>query len=71
MVDSSIYLTLSPGEQDDFFLNEQLNEEDLDFITKIGNLLYIHGDEKERLEVPEITDKEIKEVTKFYEINKN
>ena len=71
LVDSTIYLTLSPGEQDDFSLSEQLNEEDLDFITKIGNLLYIHGDEKERLEVPEITDKEIKEVTKFYEINKN
>lgn len=71
LVDSTIYLTLSPGEQDDFSFSEQLNEEDLDFITKIGNLLYIHGDEKERLEVPEITDKEIKEVTKFYEINKN
>ncbi len=71
LVDSTIYLTLSPGEQDDFSLSEQLNEEDLDFITKIGNLLYIHGDEKERLEAPEITDKEIKEVTKFYEINKN
>ena len=71
LVDSSIYLTLSPGEQDDFSLNEQLNEEDLDFITKIGNLLYIHGNEKERLEVPEISEKEIKEIIKFYEINKN
>ena len=71
LVDSSIYLTLSPGEQDDFSLNEKLNKEDLDFIAKIGNLLYIHGNEKERLEVPEITEKEIKEIIKFYEINKN
>ena len=71
LVDSSIYLTLSPGEQDDFSLNEQINKEDLDFIAKIGNLLYIHGKEKERLEVPEITEKEIKEIIKFYEINKN
>jgi len=71
LVDSSIYLTLSPGEQDDFSLNEQLSKEDLDFITKIGNLLYIHGNEKERLEVPEISEKEIKEISNYYEINKN
>ena len=71
LINGSIYLTLSPGEDEEFSLIEQLEKEDIDFITKIGNLIYIHDNIKEKLTVPEITEKEIKEIIRFYNTNKN
>ena len=57
-IDGTIYLTLSPGEKEEFSLD--LNKTDIDYITEIGNAIYKTKDTKEKIKIPEVTEDEIK-----------
>lgn len=65
-IDATLYLTLAPGEEKDFFFEKELTEEELAYITKIGNLIYQNKEGKERIKVPDITDKEIKKIKDWF-----
>ena len=59
-MDGIIYLTLSPGENDDFSLD--LTDSDVEYITKIGNAIYKTKDKKEKIVIPEVLEEEIKQI---------
>lgn len=66
-IDGTIYLTLAPGEKEDFKLD--LTEKDNDFLTEIGNAIYIINNEKENIKIPEIKENEINEIKKCFSKN--
>lgn len=57
-IDGTIYLTLAPGEKQEFSLD--LTKTDIEYITEIGNAIYKTNDNKEKIKIPEVTDDEIK-----------
>ncbi len=64
--DTILYLTIAPGEEKDFFFDQDLQEEELEYLTEIGNAIYQDNEVKERLLIPEITDKEIKIIKDWF-----
>ena len=65
-MDTIVYLTIAPGEEKDFFFDQDLSEEELEYITEIGNAIYQDQEQRERMKVPEITDKEIKIIKDWF-----
>ena len=60
LIEGKLYLTLAPGEINDFSFEDELSEEEKQFLSKIGNLVYKDKDKKIKITIPEITDEEIK-----------
>ncbi len=65
-IQGTLYLTMSPGEDEDLDLENSLTTEDWEYLTKIGNLIYEENNHKERIKVPEVLDEEIKAINNFY-----
>lgn len=65
-IQGTLYLTMSPGEDEDLDLKNSLTTEDWEYLTKIGNLIYEENNHKERIKVPEVLDEEIKSINNFY-----
>ena len=65
-IQGTLYLTMSPGEDEDLDLENSLTTEDWEYLTKIGNLIYEENNHKERIKVPEVLDEEIKSINNFY-----
>jgi len=67
-IEGILYLTLAPGEEKDFFFKKELTEEELSFLTEIGNLIYQEKDTKEKIKVPEVTETEIKNIKDWFSL---
>ena len=46
----------------------ELTQEDLDFLATIGNMVLISNNEKSLIKVTDILDEDIKEIVKYYSI---
>lgn len=65
-IGTTLYLTLSPGEEKEFSFEKELTEEELSFLTTIGNLIYQENNHKEKVVVPDVTEKEIKKIKDWF-----
>ena len=63
--DTKMYLTLSPGE-DAYFEFDNLTNEEKDYLSKIGNMIYINKDNRIKVQSIIITDEEINNICNFY-----
>ena len=68
LFDIKCYQTLSPGTYDEFDENKTLNQEDLNFISTIGNMVLVSNGEKKKIKVAEVLDEDIKEIVNYYSI---
>ena len=68
MMDATLYLTLSPGEEEIFSYKKDLDKEEQEFLTNIGNAIYQEKSEKEKIKIPEITEEDIKEIKKYFSL---
>lgn len=66
LIEGKLYLTLAPGEINDFSFEDELSEEEKQFLSKIGNLVYKDKDKKIKITIPEITDEEIKSIKESF-----
>lgn len=65
-LDATLYLTLSPGEEKDFSFENELSEEDLQFLTREGCLIYKEKDTTKKVTIPDITEKDIKKLKDWF-----
>ncbi len=68
LFDVKCFLTLSPGTYDEFDEEKTFNQEDLNFISTIGNMVLVTNDEKKKIKVAEVLDEDIKEIVNYYSI---
>ena len=68
LFDLKCYLTLAPGTYNEFDEGKTLNQEDLNFISTIGNMILVANDVKKKIKVVDILDEDIKEIVKYYSI---
>lgn len=68
LFDLKCYLTLAPGTYNEFDAGKTLNQEDLNFISTIGNMILVTNDVKKKIKVADILDEDIKEIVKYYSI---
>lgn len=66
--DLKCYLTLAPGTYNEFDKEKALNQEDLNFISTIGNMILVTNDAKKKIKIADILDEDIKEIVKYYSI---
>lgn len=66
--DLKCYLTLAPGTYNEFDEGKTLNQEDLNFISTIGNMILVANDVKKKIKVVDILDEDIKEIVKYYSL---
>ena len=59
-LDGTLYVTLAPGEEKDFSFEKELEKEEWEYLTEIGNAIYKVNDEKSKVRIPVITEEEIK-----------
>ena len=59
-LDGTLYVTLAPGEEKDFTFEKELEKEEWEYLTTIGNAIYKENDKKSRVRIPDITEEEIK-----------
>jgi hypothetical protein len=59
-LEGTLYVTLAPGEEKDFSFEKELEKEEWEYLTTIGNAIYKVNDEKSRVRIPDITEEEIK-----------
>ncbi len=63
-IDGTIYLTLAPGEKNDFDLD--ITKADMEFIAEIGSAIYKTPEKKEKIIIPEVLEEEIKAIKNCY-----
>lgn len=68
LFDLKCYLTLAPGTYNEFDEGKTLNQEDLNFISTIGNMILVANDVKKKIKVVDILDEDIKEIVKYYSL---
>ena len=68
LFDLKCYLTLAPGTYNEFDEGKNLNQEDLNFISTIGNMILVANDVKKKIKVVDILDEDIKEIVKYYSL---
>lgn len=68
LFDLKCYLTLAPGTYNEFDEGKTLNQEDLNFISTIGNTILVANDVKKKIKVVDILDEDIKEIVKYYSL---
>lgn len=68
LFDLKCYLTLAPGTYNEFDEGKTLNQEDLNFISTIGNMILVANDVKKKIKVADILDEDIKEIVKYYSL---
>lgn len=66
--DLKCYLTLAPGTYNEFDKEKALNQEELNFISTIGNMILVTKDAKKKIKIADILDEDIKEIVKYYSI---
>lgn len=66
--DLKCYLTLAPGTYNEFDKEKTLNQEELNFISTIGNMILVTTDAKKKIKIADILDEDIKEIVKYYSI---
>lgn len=66
--DLKCYLTLAPGTYNEFDKEKTLNQEELNFISTIGNMILVTKDAKKKIKIADILDEDIKEIVKYYSI---
>lgn len=66
--DLKCYLTLAPGTYNEFDKEKTLNQEELNFISTIGNMILVTNDAKKKIKIADILDEDIKEIVKYYSI---
>lgn len=66
--DLKCYLTLAPGTYNEFDEGKTLNQEDLNFISTIGNMILVANAVKKKIKVADILDEDIKEIVKYYSL---
>ena len=66
--DLKCYLTLAPGTYNEFYKEKALNQEELNFISTIGNMILVTKDAKKKIKIADILDEDIKEIVKYYSI---
>ena len=59
-LEGTLYVTLAPGEEKDFSFEQELEKEEWEYLTTIGNAIYKENDKKSRVRIPDITEEEIK-----------
>jgi Cdc6-like AAA superfamily ATPase len=59
-LEGTLYVTLAPGEEKDFSFEQELEKEEWEYLTTIGNAIYRVNDEKSKVKIPDITEEEIK-----------
>ena len=68
LFDLKCYLALAPGTYNEFDEGKTLNQEDLNFISTIGNMILVANDVKKKIKVVDILDEDIKEIVKYYSL---
>lgn len=68
LFDLKCYLTLAPGTYNEFDKEKTLNQEELNFISTIGNMILVTTDAKKKIKIADILDEDIKEIVKYYSI---
>ena len=68
LLPSKFYLTISPGTYKEFNIDNNLNNEDLDYIATIGNMIYLENNNKKRIKVVEIPSQNLKEIVEYYSV---
>ena len=68
LFDIKCYQTLSPGTYDEFDEEKTLNQDDLNYISSIGNMILVSNGEKKKIKVAEVLDEDIKEIVNYYSI---
>ena len=68
LFDLKCYLTLAPGTYNEFDEGKTLNQEDLNFISTIGNMILVANDVKKKIKVVDILYEDIKEIVKYYSL---
>lgn len=68
LFDLKCYLTLAPGTYNEFDKEKTLNQEELNFISTIGNMILVTNDAKKKIKIADILDEDIKEIVKYYSI---
>lgn len=68
LFDLKCYLTLAPGTYNEFDKEKTLNQEELNFISTIGNMILVINDAKKKIKIADILDEDIKEIVKYYSI---
>ena len=68
LFDLKCYLTLAPGTYNEFDKEKTLNQEELNFISTIGNMILVTNDAKRKIKIADILDEDIKEIVKYYSI---
>ena len=68
LFDLKCYLTLAPGTYNEFDEGKTLNQEELNFISTIGNMILVTKDAKKKIKIADILDEDIKEIVKYYSI---
>lgn len=68
LFDLKCYLTLAPGTYNEFDKEKTLNQEELNFISTIGNMILVTKDAKKKIKIADILDEDIKEIVKYYSI---
>lgn len=68
LFDLKCYLTLAPGTYNEFDEGKTINQEDLNFISTIGNMILVANDVKKKIKVVDILDEDIKEIVKYYSL---
>ena len=68
LFDLKCYLTLAPGTYNEFDEGKTLNQEELNFISTIGNMILVINDAKKKIKIADILDEDIKEIVKYYSI---
>lgn len=64
-ISATIYLTMSPGSQEEFSLD--LTQNDIDYITSIGNAIYENNNKKEKILIPEIKEETLEKIKNSFE----
>jgi len=60
------YLTLSPGTYNNILQDDNLTQEEIDYMMTIGNSIYINDNVRKQIKILEVPDKDIKEIVKYY-----
>lgn len=68
LFDLKCYLTLAPGTYNEFDKEKTLNQEELNFISTIGNMILVTNDAKKKIKIADILDEDIKEIVNYYSI---
>ena len=63
---ATLYLTLSPGEDQIFPYKKDLNKEEQEFFKTIGNAIYQEKEHKEKIKIPDISEEDIKEIKTYF-----